>query len=395
MSKNTQTAVSKPNGVKQAKGTSLNPYAAIIDGLGLLGCTIRRNDVTREVELNGEAATEQRLNSLYIELTGEGCKAKVYEWQLFINSDHIQCYNPIDDYFHECDKQDPPKGYIDALTDSLHLDPAQGMPKAVARLFIRKWLIGVVAGIYGDYYNALFVILCGPKGCGKTEFWRRLLPDKLRGYYAESKLDAGKDDEALAAKSLVMMIDEVDHMTRRKDAAELRRFISANKFSFRAPYARSTQTVKRLASLCGTSNEMQVVTDPENNRRLVPIAITAIDHAAYNAIDKDKLFAEAYHLFKDGEDWHLTSNDIALLDQYTAINAVVETEVELVAKWFVADPDGFMTATDVAVILQAGTSLRLRSNMIGRALRAAGFSNFSKRVKGKDPAHGWQIRPKA
>ena len=37
---------------------------------------------------------------------------------------------------------------------------------------------------------------------GKTEFFRRLLPAKLKPFYSESKLDRDKDDEILMCQKL-------------------------------------------------------------------------------------------------------------------------------------------------------------------------------------------------
>lgn len=372
----------------------VNPYGVIHSYVLEVYPTLRLNKATLDIELDGQPVTEAQLNSMYIRLTAEapdGDKVNILHWQLYLNSSYLTAYNPLADYFAAFEGKEPEYGQINALVASLRLDPSQGMMPKLAKALITKWLIGVVAGVFDNNYNPIFFILVGSKGCGKTEFFRRLLPDELRAYLAESKLDAGKDDAALACENLLLLVDEMDFLTKR-EASELRRFISQNFFSYRPPYAKKNIKRKRLASFCGTSNEMQVINDPANNRRIIPIAITGVDYAAYNAINKDALWHEVYDLFTAGlDDWHLTKKEIAALDEATRINAVTSPEDDLLVKYYTRDDSAFITSTDIIKRLSWSQGVRLNSVAMGRALASRGFSRVKKKVNGV-ATYGWNAK---
>src|SRR5690606_8591490 len=120
------------------------------------------------------------------------------------------------------------------------------------------------------------------QGTGKTEFFRRLLPPELRQYYAESKLDAGKDDAILMTQKLIIMDDEMGGKSK-KESKHLKELTSKQVFTLREPYGRMNVDLQRLAVLCGTTNDLEILNDL-HNRRQIPIEVYGIDHEAYNAI---------------------------------------------------------------------------------------------------------------
>ncbi len=84
----------------------------------------------------------------------------------------------------------------------------------------------------------------------------------------------------------------------------------------REPYGRVSSDLTRLAMLCGTTNDLQVLNDPTGNRRLLPIHVISIDHELYNSIDKTDLFMEITGTC--GYNYHLTTRDIELLNYSTS-----------------------------------------------------------------------------
>jgi len=340
---------------------------------------IRRSEITLRLETD-HPLNEHEINSLFIDIHRSGNnKIKKQDFDILITSNEIPVYNPLKEFF-AANESRRPKGQIEALVRSLDSDMGLNEENhfypEYNYTFLKKWLVGMVASIWEGNYNPLMVVLIGPKNTGKTEFFRRLLPDQLKLYAIQSKLDQGKDSEAQMVEYLMVLNDELDNFNGR-EAKAFRNFISAGSYNYRAPYGKQNITRPRLASVCGTSNDTQIIQDFENNRRIIPIEISQVDYDAYNSIDKELLLMEAYHLFKSGFDWDLTPDEISMLEECSEDYKITSDEEELIKKYFHVPQSGGVvsrwSATDVKVFLEKATSQRLSSIRIGKALRALGF----------------------
>src|SRR5690606_28136267 len=130
----------------------------------------------------------------------------------------------------------------------------------------------------------------------------RLVPPELNGYATIQNVhdELNKDASAKMTTNLLVFFDEFK-FNKKTDAVNFRAFVSNSLYDFRTPYGKKNVKRDRIASGCGATNELNFIDDAENNRRLIPVLITHIDHVKYNAIDKAALFREAYKLFCDGE----------------------------------------------------------------------------------------------
>lgn len=373
---------------KEAKVKSISPnkYFVIKAYINAIHPTLRRNLITLQLEENGEPLPESKLTSMFISMTGVGGeyeKIKHADWLLFTSSDHIPTYNPLTEYFNGLNREAPSFGTIKALSKCLILDHTQGMKSEQVELFLMRWLIGMVAGIYDDNHNPLFIVLVGPKGCGKKYFARHLLPDELKGFVSNIHLSSDATNNADAACSILLaIIDEMDYLTRY-EANGIRSLLSTDYFTYRPKYARINIKRKRLCSFLGTSNEMEIITDKRNNRRIIPICITGIDWQAFNEIDKTELIRETFQLFYNGEDWNLKKTEIETLESLTGGNAVIDIETEMLINSFISDETGSLPASEIVKLLQLETPVRLNSVKVGKALSANGYKQALKREDGK------------
>ena len=128
---------------------------------------------------------------------------------------------------------------------------------------------------------------------------------------------------------------------RLLDEKRLKALSSKNVFSLRAPYARQNENFKRLALLCGTSNESDIITDRTGNRRILMIYVNSINHAAYNEIDKDELFMEIYRLNESGEKWEMDDTEGAILTETSQDFEAINPEAEILNDlfWSESDPE--------------------------------------------------------
>jgi predicted P-loop ATPase len=342
---------------------------------------LERNEITRNIENKREPLDTKDFNTIWIQAVKTiGDTVRFETLERLINSDFTPTYNPVREWF-ENNAHRSPEGCIAALAATIESDTgfdAEEFDPSFVEDFLRRWLVGVVSSAFGKYSPLLLVLSGEKQNTGKTEFFRRLLPDKLQKYYGESKLDAGKDDEILMTQKLILMDDEMGGKGKT-ETKRLKELTSKQVFTLREPYGRKNVDLARLAVLCGTSNDNALLSDPTGNRRIIPIHVLSINHSAYNAINKDDLFAEAYHLWRNGFEWELKTADIARLNSNTTEFEQVRAEFELITQFF-RKPDiqngekgQYLTTTEIKTLIEKTTQQRISSFKIGAEMKAAGF----------------------
>lgn len=355
---------------------------------------LKRNEVNRYVENNGDEVDTVFINSVWLQakrLISDKVSFDVID--RLIGSDFTPNYNPIQDFFTSNGHLNP-NTEVAKLIDSIETDTGINGPGDVnpsyKHIFITKWLIGIVAAAFGDH-SPLVLVLCGGQGTGKTEFFRRLLPKELSKYYAESKLDAGKDDEILMCQKLLICDDEMGGKSKQ-DAKRIKELTSKDAFTLREPYGRKNVTLNRLAVLCGTTNDDAVLNDPTGNRRIIPINVKSINHGLYNSIDKKLLFMEIYHLWKAGATHNLTREEVQMLNRNTTNFETINRERELITQFFKlpeyrqpTDRVEYFTATQIQLYIdeQITGGGKLNQWKMSQELKNLGFQQKVKKVAGK------------
>jgi predicted P-loop ATPase len=186
-------------------------------------------------------------------------------------------------------------------------------------------------------------------------------------------------------QKLVILDDEWGGKSKN-ESKRIKELTSKESFSLREPYGRANVTLKRLAVLAGTCNELEVLNDPTGNRRILPIEVKSISHSAYNSIDKEALWAEAVSYYKSGAPWRLSKEFIEELKQKTQNYQMASVENELISKYYaVPTPNSttlFLTTTDIKSYIEEQSGQRTNINKIGAEMRSLGFKRKAKKVNG-------------
>jgi hypothetical protein len=346
---------------------------------------LRLNEITGFFENDGLQITPNHMNSIYIAAKKIMPKLDYNLMIRLLKSDFTPSYNPLMEFFGsdgipvilppmpEENTRVWESPVIDKLADTIkNNDPA------FTKYFLRKWLVSIVSSAHKVHSPLLFCLL-GAQHTGKTEFFRRLMPDQLKPYYAESKLDKEKDDELLMTENLVIMDDELGGKSKA-DALKLKNITSKQYFSLRRPYGDHNEKILRLAVLCGTSNYKQILSDPTGNRRIIPTEVFNIDKELYNSIDKKDLFMEMFRLYKQGFDWRVGPSDLKLLNKDEEKFTIAVKERDLLEKFFEPGDTDWMSSTDILVDLERMTQQKLNLNIIGRELDQLGYKRKSVRI---------------
>ena len=206
-----------------------------------------------------------------------GYNVKITDMYHIVESDMTESVHPFKEWREANDHLPSKPGVIDEFIDILTLkDPR-------SRIFIRRWLLGLPATINHETVR-LVLVLVGAQKDGKTEWFRKLLPNELQKYYAESDLLHGNaaDRDILMSSKIIVMDDEFGGKSK-KDAQAFKAIASKEKMSFRKAYGRNEEERNRICLLCGTTNDSQIISDATGNSRIIPVQLkNGYDFAKFN-----------------------------------------------------------------------------------------------------------------
>ena len=340
---------------------------------------IKRNEITKFIENKGVEQDAPDVNSLFFE-----CK-KLFPIITFenlfrlINSRNIPEYNPIKEYIESLKYNG--ESNIEKVVQSLNSDTAD-LKWRVA--MFKHWIVGMMESVYGKKCD-LMMVLSGIQDSGKTEFFRQLLPQPLMRYFSESQLDEGKDDKLLMTQKLMIFDDEFAGKSKQ-DSKKMKLMLSSNTFSLRAPYGTKNMDYKRIAILCGTSNDEELLNDPTGNRRYVIFNIIGVNNfELYNSVDKEQIIAEAYFLWRTGLTSKINKEEKEIMNEATFEKHYEATiEYEILHKFYkpteTIDKGEFMTTTEIKDHIEKHSEQKLYIRRLGMELKRSGFI----RVKPKD-----------
>ena len=367
------------------KGDSIiNQIAAFIK----LNTDLKKNTITQKLENNGEPINDEFYNSIYIKAKSSiSNKVTKTDVQSIIESDIIPRYCPIkqwlDDHQH---LPDQPTIINDLLNTIPYKEPK-------AREFLRHWLLGIPSTYNGNIVR-LVLVLCGIQETGKTQFFRRLLPEGLQEYYSENNLMDDSETALVMGKSLINMDDEFGGKSR-KDALKFKELTSKAYFDVRLKYGRTVSRIRRLSMLCGTSNNTEILNDETGNTRILPVEFnTQYDFEAYNAIDKDQLFIELFRAHERGESWELSEEARDTLQHLNEVHKVADFELELIDAFLEKSNSNqsstFMSTTEIKTYLERASGQKIISmTKLGVALK----KRFDQKIKKSDgkTKRGFQV----
>jgi len=193
-----------------------------------------------------------------------------------------------------------------------------GFPEEFKRTLLLRWLLSAVAAVCkGRGFRARGVLTFqGAQGAGKTTWLRHLIDDEMLRdsvVKVDHHLDGGDKDSIISAVChWLVELGELES-SLRKDVARLKGFITADFDKVRRPYDRKESKYPRRTVFMATVNDRDFLVDPTGNSRfwVIPVVKLIWDHD----IDMQQLFAEVHQLFLDGEQWWLTADEEAQLNE--------------------------------------------------------------------------------
>lgn len=259
-----------------------------IEGFLSVHYNMRYNIVRGKPEVKAGQQFEQlddfQFNSIHRHIQNQGGKITAQGLKQLLTSDYVEPFHPFKSYFEglpEWKKED--EDHLQVLAEII-----QTTDQSYWNWSLKKWLVGVVAtALEPQKTNHQVLILNGPQGLGKSTFLEYLLPSKLEGYLFSGQIDpTSKDSLAHLAECLLLNIDELDSLTRKKEAA-LKELITKTEIRYRRPYGYFAQSYTRHASFMGSVNHDGILSDSTGNRRFLVHKVTSINLDKLKEIDMD------------------------------------------------------------------------------------------------------------
>jgi predicted P-loop ATPase len=230
-----------------------------------------------------------------------------------------------------------------------------------------RWLVSAVARIFepGCKVDPM-LILQGPQGCRKSSGLKALTGAQ---WFSDTAIQLGSKDAYLALQGVwVYEFAELEGMNRA-EANQVKNFLTSAVDKFRPPYGKVDETMPRQCVVAGTTNEQVFLHDRTGNRRswvrrVRPGATVDVDGISRW---RDQIWAESVHLYRAGEQWHLTDSEAAAhaadVQQYVHDDPWLETVDGLLAS------RGMVRVTDVLDALQLAPDHRNK----GHEMRVTGL----------------------
>ena len=260
--------------------------------------------------------TQEALNSIILRAKrediceGSNPKTDIVE---FIHSEEVCAYNPIREYLDNLPQWDG-QNHVAQLFSRLPGLSSEQLS------FLSIWLRSTVAHwlqmdtLHG---NEIVPTLIGAQGCGKTTFFKRLLPANLRQYFLDHLNLSNKFDKEMAlTNNLLVCLDELEAI-RPSQQASLKQTLSKSKVNGRPIYGCAQEDRARFASFVSTTNNPHPLSDATGSRRYICLQIPQgqyIDNAG--EIDYDQLYAQVvYELREQKAPYWFNNDEVARIQQ--------------------------------------------------------------------------------
>ena len=211
-------------------------------------------------------------------------------------------YHPIRDYLNGLTWDGVPR------LDRIIIDYMGAEDSELNRAMSRKHFVAAVARVFnpGCKYDYC-LIMSGAEGIGKSTLLR-----VMGGRWFNDSITTleGKEGMEQLRRAWVVELGELSSI-KRSDVEQVKAHLSKQVDIYRAAYARRVLEHPRQCVFCGTTNEALFLKGDTGNRRfwVIPVVTELRKYRDWSEAirrDRDQLWAEAVHYYKQGEPLYLS-----------------------------------------------------------------------------------------
>ncbi|MBN1820239.1 MAG: hypothetical protein JW833_05965 [Prolixibacteraceae bacterium] len=332
-------------------------------------------------------------HNIYRELQKSHIRYSMSDLKSLLRSDFIPKRNVFFEYFENLspwDGEDHIKNLSEYITIQ-ELSSFSNEKDRFLRMFRKMFVRSIACSLEVDFNKQCFTLVGPGQNIGKSSLLRWICPIPLQDYYFEN-IGTSKDDLIALTENIIINIDELSTLSKY-DINALKSVMSKWKIKVRLPYGERPELLQRRCNFVASTNRMEFLSDETGSVRWICFWITKINWDYSKKIDIDKVWAQAYHLFKETDfNYQLTPFEIDENEQANKTFIIRSPEMELIQKFMIPatkeDYDTelephkihFRTATEILTELNQKnlSNLKLNAVNVGKSLKMLGFNQYSK-----------------
>ncbi len=222
---------------------------------------------------------------------------------------HANRFSPVQDYLNDLKWDGTPR--IPLIPKKI-LNINNPDTVEIDQAIIFRWMLSAIARARKPGCQAdSMLVLYGPEGIRKSSFFKTLGGE----WYRSTMIDIRNKDALQQIRAVwIYEWQEMDALQRAKDSEAAKAFLTDAVDHYRPSHEPDVEDVPRNGIFCGTTNHESFLTDLTGDRRFWPMTVTEMINLMLLEQWRDQLWAEADAAFKSGEQWHLTANELRLLE---------------------------------------------------------------------------------
>ena len=263
--KNLQEGWEERNGIRRT--TQINPGELSLLLKSEFKDRLKFNLLTLKPELDGIPLPNKFQDFFYIKLGEIGWRiGKDQARDSLIYASQQFCYDPVVQYLQDLEQQEKEGKLYQADINNVASDYL-GIDDPLSNKMVKVWLVGSVARAFERGYKFdTMLVLHGSQRIGKSSFFRILMgnPD----FFCDTPCHNHKDRLMLIQTTWCYEIAELENLTNKQTAGELKALMSSAYDTFRPPYGHNVVKSPRGSTLVGTANkETNLLNDPSGATR--------------------------------------------------------------------------------------------------------------------------------
>ena len=313
------------------------------------------------------------------------------EAALALHADRHGRFHPLRDYLQGLQWDQQPR-LCDMLADYFGAY-GKGQPETFIAEVGLRWMVSAVARIMRPGCQAdHMLVLEGDQGVRKSTALRILAGDENFSDGLPHDL-AHKDAKDHTRGKWIIELPELTQF-KRNEIETLKAFITRREEVFRPAYGRHEIRAPRQCVFAGTTNDSEYLVDTTGNRRFWGVAIGEIDLDGLRR-DRNQLWAEATHLYRAGERWHLDASTEQVAASEARLRMATDPWAGVIYELLATDhrlAASEVTPGQVLSIMDLREAERTPSNAkrVANVLTSLGWRHGRKSMKGR-----CYLRPKA